>query len=184
MRPRREVPDQGPGVQMQSRSRGWQQGVCRPSFYQLQESHKSFFTHENKAHSTALSSHIWDLKSNNTPHSLAWSIVRLAPPYSKESKVCQLCLVEKTIISMANCNLSLNKRNEVVAKCRHRDKWLLKHWYFFYSPPPFSRPNPHPPPPPCFIFFQFNPNNHNIYTLSLKIASRMKHRVGDNMYFM
>ena len=103
-------------------------GLASTSFKSRYSSHKSSFTHENKAHSTALSSHIWDLISNNTPHSLAWSIVRLAPPYSKETKVCQLCLVEKTIISLADCNLSLNKRNEIVAKCRHRDKWLLKHW--------------------------------------------------------
>jgi len=48
-------------------------GLASTSFKSRYSSHKSSFTHENKAHSTALSSHIWDLKSNNTPHSLAWS---------------------------------------------------------------------------------------------------------------
>ena len=103
-------------------------GLASTSFKSRYAAHKSSFTHESKAHSTALSSHIWDLKNSNTPYSLTWSIVKLVPPYSKESNVCQLCLVEKTFISLADCNLSLNKRNEIITKCRHRDKWLLKHW--------------------------------------------------------
>ena len=103
-------------------------GLTATSFKERYSSHTSSFNHESKGHSTALSSHIWDLKKLNTPYSLSWSIIRLAPAYSRESQVCQLCLVEKTMISLADCNLSLNKRNEIVSKCRHRDKWLLRHW--------------------------------------------------------
>ena len=61
-------------------------------------------------------------KTRKNPH----TTMKRAAPYSKETQTCQLCLVEKTIISLADCNVSLNKRNEIVDKCRHRDKWLLK----------------------------------------------------------
>ena len=39
-----------------------------------------------------------------------------------------LCLMEKTHISLADPASTLNKRNESIAKCRHRDKLLLKNW--------------------------------------------------------
>ena len=42
-------------------------------------------------------------------------------------RIC-LCLMEKMHISLADPRTALNKRNEIVAKCRHRDKVLLKHW--------------------------------------------------------
>ena len=39
------------------------------------------------------------------------------------------CSTEKTIIAnFKNKNQLLNTRNELVAKCRHREKWLLCNW--------------------------------------------------------
>ena len=90
--------------------------------------HSNSFNKEANAHSTALSTHIWELKKQSIPFSMEWSIQRLAAPYSKETQRCQLCLTEKALISLANSAASLNKRNEIVGKCRHRDKFLLKHW--------------------------------------------------------
>ena len=103
-------------------------GLTANTFKERYSSHKTSFNNEKYAHSTTLSSHIWDLKNSKTPHSISWSILRLATPYSRETQVCQLCLTEKTLISLANSTTSLNKRNEIVGKCRHRDKFLLKHW--------------------------------------------------------
>lgn len=103
-------------------------GSTSTTFKDRYSNHKTSFNVENKARSTALSSYVWKLNNKNTPHTLTWSIIKRAAPYSKETQTCQLCLVEKTIISLADCNVSLNKRNEIVAKCRHRDKWLLKKW--------------------------------------------------------
>mgnify|MGYP001294396990 CR=1 FL=1 len=103
-------------------------GLSSNPFKQRYSNHKGSFTHQKHAHSTALSTHIWDLKSRNIPFSTKWSIQKMARPYSKETQNCQLCLTEKTLISLANTRTSLNKRNEIVSKCRHRDKWLLKHW--------------------------------------------------------
>ena len=98
------------------------------SFKQRFTAHKATSTHEKQAGHTALAGHIWNLKSNDIPFNTTWSILKQAPPYSKETKSCQLCLTEKTYISIADSNLSLNKRNEILSKCRHRDKFLLKNW--------------------------------------------------------
>ena len=77
---------------------------------------------------------------------MEWNIQRLAAPYSKETQKCQLCLTEKALISLADSSASLNKRNEIVGKCRHRDKFLLKHWSFFYnSPTPLPSSNQYLP---------------------------------------
>ena len=57
-----------------------------------------------------------------------WSIVGLAPSYGRKVRMCHLCLLEKTSISLADPKKTLNKRNEIISKCRHRDKLLLKHW--------------------------------------------------------
>ena len=45
--------------------------------------------------------------------------------------MCQLCLLEKTFIATADPRKALNKRNEIISKCRHWDKTLLKNWWFF-----------------------------------------------------
>jgi hypothetical protein len=59
---------------------------------------------------------------------MKWGIQRLAAPYSKETQKCRLCLKEKALISSADSSASLNKRNEIDRKYRHRDKFLMKHW--------------------------------------------------------
>ena len=38
---------------------------------------------------------------------------------------CQLCLAEKLAILWADPDTTLNKRSELVAKCRHRNKFKL-----------------------------------------------------------
>ena len=103
-------------------------GLTANTFKQRYYAHNNSFNKEAHAHSTALSTHIWELKKNNIPFTTNWSIQRLAAPYNKETQRCQLCLTEKALISLANNSTSLNKRNEIVSKCRHRDKYLLKHW--------------------------------------------------------
>ena len=103
-------------------------GLTSNTFKQRYYAHSNSFNKEANAHSTTLSTHIWELKNNNIPFTTEWSIQRLAAPYSKETQKCQLCLTEKALISLADSSASLNKRNEIVGKCRHRDKFLLKHW--------------------------------------------------------
>ena len=75
---------------------------------------------------TSLSTHIWKLKRRKIEYEINWRIIKQAPVYSKESGGCNLCLEEKTSIMYANKESSLNKRTEIMQKCRHREDHLLK----------------------------------------------------------
>ena len=103
-------------------------GLTSNTFKQRYTCHKSTFTNKNKAHSTSLSTYIWQLKDQNTPFTVDWSIMGRAQSYSRKTRNCQLCTLEKTQITLADPSRTLNKRNEIISKCRHRDKWLLKNW--------------------------------------------------------
>ena len=51
-------------------------GFTATSFKERYNSHKASFKQENKAHCTALSSYVWEFKNKNTPHTLAWFIIK------------------------------------------------------------------------------------------------------------
>ena len=103
-------------------------GLTGNSFKERFTGHKASFTHRTQAHKTTLSSHIWELKDKDIPFTQQWDIICTAPSYNRKVRTCHLCIMEKTHISMADPTLTLNKRNEIIAKCRHRDKVLLKNW--------------------------------------------------------
>ena len=74
---------------------------------------------------TELSKCIWNLKNQGMTSIVKWRIVKkvnskVSPNY------CKLCLTGKFFIikSRDDCNL-LNKRSELVSKCRHQNKLLL-----------------------------------------------------------
>ena len=60
----------------------------------------------------------------NKLFTITWNIIALAPTHKKETRSCQLCMIEKTLIIIENEESSLNKRTEILKKCRHRDKQL------------------------------------------------------------
>lgn len=103
-------------------------GLTSTSFKKRYANHKASFMHRNKSCETTLSRHIWELKDKGVPFKTTWSIMANAPSYSKQTRLCQLCLMEKTFICTTDQKKILNKRSEIISKCRHRDKLLLKHW--------------------------------------------------------
>ena len=78
------------------------------------------------SNSTELSKHIWTLKDNNTNFTINWSILATAPAYSNKSKRCHLCLTEKLYLVRAKKPSLLNKRTELISKCRHVNKFYLQ----------------------------------------------------------
>ena len=58
---------------------------------------------------------------------LDWSILDKAKPYSPDSKKYMLRLTEKYHIIFSTKNL-LNKRNELVSKCRHGNEFYLANY--------------------------------------------------------
>ena len=100
-------------------------GLCEPTFKQRYGVHKTSFNNERYRNSTTLSAEYWRIKDKNFTPSVTWRKIRHAPAYSPESRKCQLCLCEKTEIACYPHSNLLNKRTEVIAKCRHRNKHKL-----------------------------------------------------------
>jgi len=48
------------------------------------------------------------------------------PPYRNGTKICQFCLNEKLTILTSNQKMKLNKRSELISKCRHKRKFKVK----------------------------------------------------------
>ena len=60
---------------------------------------------------------------------LVWCIAKKIPPYSNISKKCLLCLHEKLeIINYPQPEELLNKRSELISKCWHVNKFLLRNY--------------------------------------------------------
>lgn len=98
-------------------------GMTEHSFKSRYNNHKLSFKHRKHSHDTVLSKYIWDLKDNNTDFSIKWSIVTRASSYRGNPSRCNLCLTEKLCILSADRSSLLNKRSELVTKCRHENKF-------------------------------------------------------------
>ena len=75
---------------------------------------------------TDLSKYIWYLKDKGEDFTIKWSVPAKASRYTCGSKRCNLCLTEKLLIAKADSRTLLNKRSEIMSKCRHRNKFILK----------------------------------------------------------
>ena len=82
--------------------------------------------HEKHRHNTALSKYIHSLKDTNTDYEITWKIHSQGFPYQPGARECDLCLQEKVTICLADPKTTLNSRNEMVSKCRHRRKFTLQ----------------------------------------------------------
>lgn len=102
-------------------------GLCEGTFKKRFSGHKTSFNLERYKNSTALSIEYWRIKELNGNPSVSWKIIKHAKPYSPESKRCLLCLQEKFEIANYQGTNLLNKRTEIIAKCRHQKKFLLQY---------------------------------------------------------
>ena len=83
--------------------------------------------YEKASKSTELSKYVWDLKNTGIEPNLSWEIIDHASSYRNGSKSCNLCLTEKFHIITSKLPL-LNKRSELISKCRHVNKFLLSNY--------------------------------------------------------
>ena len=92
--------------------------------------HKTSFKYKDYKARTTLTDYIWKIKENHAEMPIIkWSIIKTAPAYNNISKRCLLCLQEKLcIIEHEDQNNLLNKRSELVNKCLHTNKFLLKNY--------------------------------------------------------
>lgn len=99
------------------------------NFKQRYANHLKSFRHEKYKTETELSKYIWSLKANNLNYSIHWKILRKTSGYNKISKSCNLCLSEKLEICKFKDKRSLlNKRTELISKCRHENKHLIANY--------------------------------------------------------
>ena len=76
---------------------------------------------------STLSSHVWDLEDKKIDYDIQWKIKKRGMLYKPGASYCDLCVCEKVEILLANPESSLNKRNEVLERCRHRHRYKLGH---------------------------------------------------------
>ena len=104
-------------------------GITEGPWKERHNTHQHSFRNEKRKNDTALSKYIWDVNSKNENPELKWSIIKKIPAYSNITKKCALCLHEKlTIVTHNNEKVLLNKNNELISKCRHENKFLLKNY--------------------------------------------------------
>ena len=101
-------------------------GQASNTFKERYNNHQLSFKHEKYESNTGLSKYIWNLKRNHIKFKLKWSILAAAPTYRPSTGICILCSLEKTYsILRSEHACPLNKKSELMRKCRHRDKFLL-----------------------------------------------------------
>ena len=100
-------------------------GLTEPPFKQRYANHLTAIKHEAYKNSTELSKYVWDLKRRSEDFTIDWSISDRARAYDNRTKRCNLCLAEKSQIIAADRSKNLNKKSEIVSKCRHMNKFLL-----------------------------------------------------------
>ena len=87
--------------------------------------HTKSFNTEKYKNDTELSKEIWKIKEANLTPTIKWKIVKQCKSYNPATRSCMLCLYEKYEIIMYKHGNLLNKKNKMVSKCRHKNKFLL-----------------------------------------------------------
>ena len=99
-------------------------GLTADEFKNRYNDHYKSFRNPRYRKRTELSKAIWDLKDKNIRYTIDWKIITRAESYKPGSKSCNLCLTEKLCILQEP--QSINKRSELISKCRHMNKFLIK----------------------------------------------------------
>ena len=92
------------------------------NFKEHYKNDQSSLRHLNRRNETELSKYIWTLQDSKKPFQIKWKVLKKCKPYSNISKKCNLCLYEKFIIICKIELCSLNRRNELMSLCPHRNR--------------------------------------------------------------
>ena len=101
-------------------------GVSEKSAFKLRyANHKKTFNNIKYHTDTELSNKYWNTISANKTSRISWETLGTHKSYNQSSKPCLLCLNEKLAITLHGDDNMLNKRSEVISKCRYRSKYML-----------------------------------------------------------
>ena len=65
------------------------------------------------------------MSAGNSNSKVTWAVRNQFSAYNPQSKRCFLCLNEKLELLEDKENNLLNKKSEVISKCRHQNKYVL-----------------------------------------------------------
>ena len=100
-------------------------GTCENTFKERYNNHKCSFRNKSREKNTELSKYVWELKEKDINYFINWDIAMKVQKYSCGSQKCDLCICEKLLIARADPNALLNKHDDLVSKCHHRNKFTL-----------------------------------------------------------
>ena len=100
-------------------------GLSKTKFKTRYANHKKTFNNPVYKTDTELSNEFWNIKNNNFSANITWEIYGKYQSYNLNTKRCALCLNEKLAIALHKDGILLNKRSEIISKCRHRNVYAL-----------------------------------------------------------
>ena len=108
-------------------------GMTEGTFKKRYDNHMYNVRHP-ESNGTTLSKKIQELQNSNRDYKVTWSIVDRAYTYTAGAKSCDLCTAEKMHIALGRKGFiklpdgckPLNKRSELMSKCRHQAKFTLR----------------------------------------------------------
>ena len=100
-------------------------GICETRFKLRYANHKISFNHRNRKSDTELSNEFWKKKDNKRRANITWEILGRHQACNTSSKKCSLCLNEELKIALYRNNNMLQRRTEILRKCRHKNKYAL-----------------------------------------------------------
>ena len=101
-------------------------GSCENIFKKRYNNRNCSFRNKSREINTELAKYVWELKEKGINYFINWDIAAKLQKYVCGSGKFNLCICERLFIRRAVPNFFLNKRDELVSKCRHRDKFTLK----------------------------------------------------------
>ena len=105
-------------------------GQTSTTFKERLSTHKYSFKHISAMNQTKLSTLLWKFKGKNQNFEIEWKFVKFAQSYKPGNKFCKLCISENIQIlffsASENESILINKREEFMNKCRHRDRWKVE----------------------------------------------------------
>ncbi len=102
-------------------------GLTENQFKKRWYGHSQSFNNSKYRLSTELSKLTWELKESGIEYKIDWKIITRSNTYSAGARYCNLCLTEKLhILKNFKNPTSINKRSELISKCRHARKFLIQ----------------------------------------------------------
>ena len=82
--------------------------------------------------------YVLELKARKVDFFIKWSVLKRASAYKGSATQCNLYLAEKFCILTADKQSFLNRRSELISKCRHENKFYAENLKFQPSTQPVT----------------------------------------------